>query len=137
MKDIKENFPHSKIILLTTLFYTELMSYCPYIDGILVLNLRQFNEKNDRGKLKSWVEFYNYLKLFLEDIKQLNFDNVYNLSHSILSAFMLSYLRIPKVCGFIFNDKRFKRVAMDYLDKKTIKFYTSQKEFFKLKKELH
>ena len=44
-------------------------------------------------------------------------------------------IEIIEPCGFIFSDKRFKRVAMDYLDKKTIKFYTSQKEFFKLKKE--
>ena len=44
-------------------------------------------------------------------------------------------IEIIKPCGFIFSDKRFKRVVMDYLDKKTIKFYTSQKEFFKLKKE--
>ena len=44
-------------------------------------------------------------------------------------------IEIIKPCGFIFSDKHFKRVAMDYLDKKIIKFYTSQKEFFKLKKE--
>ena len=44
-------------------------------------------------------------------------------------------IEIIEPCGFIFSDKRFKRVAMDYLDKKIIKFYTSQKEFFKLKKE--
>ena len=44
-------------------------------------------------------------------------------------------IEIIEPCGFIFSDKRFKRVAMVYLDKKTIKFYTSQKEFFKLKKE--
>ena len=44
-------------------------------------------------------------------------------------------IEIIEPCGFIFSDKRFKRVVMDYLDKKTIKFYTSQKEFFKLKKE--
>ena len=44
-------------------------------------------------------------------------------------------IEIIEPCGFIFSDKRFKRVAMDYLDNKTIKFYTSQKEFFKLKKE--
>ena len=44
-------------------------------------------------------------------------------------------IEIIEPCGFIFSDKHFKRVAMDYLDKKIIKFYTSQKEFFKLKKE--
>ena len=32
-------------------------------------------------------------------------------------------IEIIEPCGFIFNDKRFKRVVLDYLDKKMIKFY--------------
>ena len=28
------------------------------------------------------------------------------------------------------SDKRFKRVAMDYMDEKIIKFYSSAEEFF-------
>ena len=44
-------------------------------------------------------------------------------------------IEIIEPCGFIFNDKRFKRVAMDYLDEKMIKFYPNEKEFFKLKKK--
>ena len=44
-------------------------------------------------------------------------------------------IEIIEPCGFIFNDKRFKRVAMDYLDEKTIKFYPNEKEFFKFKKK--
>ena len=43
-------------------------------------------------------------------------------------------LEIIEPCGFLFNDKRFKRVAMDYIDKKNIKFYKSSDEFFKSKK---
>ena len=31
-------------------------------------------------------------------------------------------IEIIEPCGFMFNDKRFKRVAMDYLDEKMIKF---------------
>ncbi|WP_415308104.1 tRNA (cytidine(34)-2'-O)-methyltransferase [Candidatus Pelagibacter sp. Uisw_099_02] len=43
-------------------------------------------------------------------------------------------LEIIEPCGFLFNDKRFKRVVMDYMDEKLIKFYQSSEEFFKSKK---
>ena len=32
-------------------------------------------------------------------------------------------LEIIEPCGFLFSDKRFERVVMDYMDKKNIKFY--------------
>jgi len=43
-------------------------------------------------------------------------------------------LEIIEPCGFILNDKRFKRVVMDYMDEKSIKFYKSSDAFFKSKK---
>jgi tRNA (cytidine/uridine-2'-O-)-methyltransferase len=42
-------------------------------------------------------------------------------------------LEIIEPCGFLLSDKRFKRVAMDYMDEKLIKFYQSSEEFFKSK----
>ena len=39
-------------------------------------------------------------------------------------------LEIIEPCGFLFSDKRFKRVVMDYLDLSEIKFYKSANEFF-------
>ena len=39
-------------------------------------------------------------------------------------------LEIIEPCGFLFSDKRFKRVVMDYLDYNEIKFYKNPKEFF-------
>ena len=43
-------------------------------------------------------------------------------------------LEIIEPCGFLFSDKRFKRVAMDYFDKNMIKFYQSYNKFFESKK---
>ncbi|RPG96648.1 MAG: tRNA (cytidine(34)-2'-O)-methyltransferase [Candidatus Pelagibacter sp. TMED239] len=43
-------------------------------------------------------------------------------------------LEIIEPCGFLFNDKRFKRVVMDYMDEKMITFYQSADQFFKSKK---
>ena len=43
-------------------------------------------------------------------------------------------LEIIEPCGFLFSDKRFKRVVMDYMDENLIKFYQSSEEFFESKK---
>ena len=43
-------------------------------------------------------------------------------------------LEIIEPCGFLFTDKRFKRVVMDYMEKDMIKFFKSTDEFFEDKK---
>ena len=43
-------------------------------------------------------------------------------------------LEIIEPCGFLMTDKRLKRVVMDYIDEKEIKFYESSEIFFKSKK---
>jgi tRNA (cytidine/uridine-2'-O-)-methyltransferase len=43
-------------------------------------------------------------------------------------------LEIIEPCGFLFSDKRFKRVVMDYMDEKIIKFYRDYNDFFESKK---
>ena len=44
-------------------------------------------------------------------------------------------LEIIEPCGFLLSDKRFKRVVMDYMDEKDIKFYQSADIFFNSKKD--
>ncbi len=43
-------------------------------------------------------------------------------------------LEIIEPCGFLFSDKRFKRVVMDYMDNKIVRFYNSYNDFFNEKK---
>ena len=43
-------------------------------------------------------------------------------------------LEIIEPCGFHINDKRLKRVVMDYMDKSKIVIYSSYKNFLKKKK---
>jgi len=43
-------------------------------------------------------------------------------------------LEIIEPCGFLLNDKRFRRVVMDYINEKEIKFYQSSEDFFKSKR---
>jgi len=42
-------------------------------------------------------------------------------------------LEIIEPCGFLLNDRRFKRVVMDYMNEKDIKFHKSFEDFFKSK----
>ena len=42
-------------------------------------------------------------------------------------------LEIIEPCGFLLTDKRFKRVVMDYIEEKNIKFHKSFNEFLKSK----
>ena len=39
-------------------------------------------------------------------------------------------LEIIEPCGFLLDDKRFKRVVMDYMDEKQIRYYESSYQFF-------
>ena len=44
-------------------------------------------------------------------------------------------LEIIEPCGFLLSDKRLKRIVMDYMDEKDIKFYQSADIFFNSKKD--
>ena len=43
-------------------------------------------------------------------------------------------LEIIEPCGFLLNDRRFRRVVMDYMDEKDLRFYQSSDHFFNSKK---
>ena len=43
-------------------------------------------------------------------------------------------LEIIEPCGFLLSDKRFKRVVMDYINEKEIKFFQNLDNFFEYKK---
>ena len=72
--DIKNSFKTSKVLLLTSKAYLELMSECPYIDGVIL----------DK-RLPRWNLFY------LNDLKKLlakyNFSHVFDLQNSKRTRF--------------------------------------------------
>ena len=79
LRDIRENHVNEKIFILTTFSYVELLSRCPFVDGVLI----------DK-RLPRW----NILYLFkLKNmIKKFNFTYVYDLQNSSRSSFYRKYL---------------------------------------------
>jgi len=82
IEDIKKSFNYSKVFLLTSIPYVELMSQCPYIDGVLI----------DK-RLPRWNLLYLLsLKKILIKYK---FTHVFDLQNSSRTKFYRTFL-LPK-----------------------------------------
>ena len=79
LKDIRESHNDKKIFILTTLPYIEVLSRCPYLDGVLL----------DR-RLPRWNVYY-LLKL-KKMLDKYNFSHVYDLQNSSRTSFYRKYL---------------------------------------------
>ena len=79
LKDIRESHNDKKIFILTTLPYVDVLSRCPYLDGVLL----------DK-RLPRWNIYY-LLKLKKMLVKY-NFSHVYDLQNSSRTSFYRKYL---------------------------------------------
>ena len=79
IKDIKNNFPKDKVLLLTTPHYSKFMYSCPYLDGVLI----------DK-RLPRWNFFYLYrLKKMLD---RFSFSKVFDLQNSSRTKFYRKFI---------------------------------------------
>ena len=79
LRDIRETHADKKIFILTTLPYVDLLSRCPYLDGVLV----------DK-RLPRWNIYY-LLKL-RKMLNKFNFSHAYDLQNSSRTSFYRKYL---------------------------------------------
>ena len=79
LRDIREAHNNDKIFILTTIPYVELLSKCPYLDGVLI----------DK-RLSRWNIFY-LIKL-KKMLKKFNFFHAYDLQNSSRTSFYRKYL---------------------------------------------
>ncbi len=100
---LRAEHPEAKITLMVSSDFAAFVPNIADIDDSIVMDVRQFTHK-ENWKDFSWVVIYRYLETFLAGLKSQKFDMVVNLSHSKLSALMIRYLGIQKVCGFTCNE---------------------------------
>ena len=79
LRDIRETHNDKKVFILTTLPYVELLSRCPYLDGVLL----------DK-RLPRWNIYY-LLKL-KKMLNKYNFSHVYDLQNSSRTSFYRKFL---------------------------------------------
>jgi len=79
LKDIRENHPEDKILILTTAPYVELLSICPYVDGTLI------DSRHPRLNILYLLKLKKLLTKF-------NFSQVYDLQNSSRTSFYKKFL---------------------------------------------
>ena len=79
LKDIRETYKNNKIFLLTTLPYIELLSVCPYLNGVLM------DKRLPRWNILYLIKLKKLLSKF-------NFSHVYDLQNSSRTSFYRKYL---------------------------------------------
>ena len=79
LRDIRENYNNDKIFILTTFPYVELLSGCPYIDGVIA------DKRHPRWNIL-------YLFKLRQRIAKYGFSFVYDLQNSSRTSFYRKYL---------------------------------------------
>ena len=96
---LRKQYPNACITLMVTSAFEEFSKKIPCINKRVVFDIKQFVDREDKKKML-WVDVYKYLESILSELKDRNYDLLINLSHSKLSAFMISYLKIINMRGF-------------------------------------
>ena len=78
LRDIRETFNEKKVFILTTFPYVELLSKCPYLDGVLI----------DK-RLPRWNIFY--LAKLKKLLIKFNFSHVFDLQNSSRTSFYIKF----------------------------------------------
>jgi len=100
---LKKLYPKASITLGVTSLFEEFIKKIPSVDKHVIFDIKQFEKRIDEKKIL-WIDIYQYLETFLNDLKNNDYDLLINLSHSKLSAFMISFLKVKNLIGFGCND---------------------------------
>ena len=101
---LRRKHPDARISLAVNKSFEEFARKIPHVDELIVFDVAQYNDRN-WGREVIWVTLAKYLKKWLDALRSKQFDMVVNLSHSILSAYMIKYLGIPEARGFCCNEE--------------------------------
>ena len=103
ISSLNNKYPSANITLMVSKEFEKFAERIPLIDEIIAYDILQFNQRKNEGEKISWDELYSYLEHMLHQIIERQFDLVYNLSHSRLSALMIAYMGQKNVRGFYCN----------------------------------
>ena len=100
---LRKEYPNASITLVVTSLFDEFSKKIPFINKRVIFDIKKFENTEGENKIL-WTDVYQYLKKFLDNLKEDDYDLVINFSHSKLSALMISYLKIKNIRGFGCNE---------------------------------
>ena len=108
---LSKQYPNACITLMVTSAFEEFSKKIPCVDKRVVFDINQLVNKEDKNKTL-WIDVYKYLESLLFKLNGEKYDLIINLSHSKLSALMISYLNIKNMRGFG-CDENGDRITLD------------------------
>ena len=108
---LSKQYPNACITLMVTSAFEEFSKKIPCVDKRVVFDINQLLNKEDKSKTL-WIDVYKYLESLLFKLNGEKYDLIINLSHSKLSALMISYLNIKNMRGFG-CDENGDRITLD------------------------
>tara|TARA_B110000438_G_scaffold300459_1_gene352902 strand:- start:113 stop:1846 length:1734 start_codon:yes stop_codon:yes gene_type:complete len=108
---LSKQYPNACITLMVTSAFEEFSKKIPCVDKRVVFDINQLVNKEDKSKTL-WIDVYKYLESLLFKLNGEKYDLIINLSHSKLSALMISYLNIKNMRGFG-CDENGDRITLD------------------------
>ena len=97
---LRKQYPNASITLVVTSLFEEFSKKIPSVNKRVVFDIKQFENRREGEKQMLWVDVYQYLEKFLIELKGRDYDLLINLSHSKMSAFMISYRKIKNIFRF-------------------------------------
>ncbi|MFQ5672111.1 MAG: glycosyltransferase family 9 protein [Nitrospinales bacterium] len=100
---LRKKHPDASITLMVCKEFESFASRIPFVDDVIVYDVLQFNRMKEQGETVTWDVIYRYLEDLLRGVMERQFDLIFNLSHSRLSALMITYMGHGNVRGFFCN----------------------------------
>lgn len=99
MEGLKKKYPHARITLLVSSAFTEICKGIPFIDDLISFDMQGYRDRIVRQQ-HSLVSNFNFLKGLIDRINKRHYDLAMNLTHSPISALIVSLTNVREIRGF-------------------------------------
>jgi ADP-heptose:LPS heptosyltransferase len=104
MAGLKKNYRGSRITLLVNSAFSEICRGIPFIDDLLVFDMKDYRNRLTNGKY-TLAENYKYLEELIGQVNEREYDLTVNITHSPVSAILTSFIRTKEVRGFTIDSE--------------------------------
>jgi len=104
LQRIRKHYPHAEITALIDSKQAELSSNIPFIDRIISLDLAPISEQIDQDDSSLFAKYHS-LQTVLGPIRRENFDLIYNINFSRITALLCQFFPTTKVVGYRFSSR--------------------------------
>ncbi|RMF92372.1 MAG: glycosyltransferase family 9 protein [Candidatus Schekmanbacteria bacterium] len=114
LEEIKKESPDSRITMLANSKFAAICERLPFIDEIIKFDVEEIAKSISESN-KNLIEIYKDLKNKIESLNRKGFSKIINLTHSKMSAFLMSLLDCNDKNGITVDPNGFRVIKNDWM----------------------